>query len=78
MLAYIHRFESCAQYEVSEEAYNLLIKETDAQGRQLEVIKLPCPKPLYRTQEEWEQLVSWVASSHVVFDVRCISTSPSC
>ena len=45
------------QYAISKEAYEILSKETDAKGRPLQIIKLPCPPPLFRTQEEWDTLV---------------------
>jgi hypothetical protein len=45
------------QSDISREALALLQQEVDAQGRQLQVIKLPCPPPLSRTQEEWATLV---------------------
>ena len=35
----------------------MLNSETDAKGRKLEVIKVPCPPVQTRTQEEWETLV---------------------
>ncbi|KAF8064532.1 hypothetical protein HT031_003332 [Scenedesmus sp. PABB004] len=44
------------QTAISAEALALLEGETDARGRKLQVIKLPCPPPLHRTQEEWETL----------------------
>jgi len=48
--------ESDPQFEISQEALQILNQERDAQGRQLQVIKLPCPPVLSRTQEEWESL----------------------
>jgi agmatine/peptidylarginine deiminase len=47
-----------AQYPISVEALELLQEATDAAGRQLEVVKVPCPPVLQRTQEEWDTLVS--------------------
>lgn len=44
--------ESDPQYERSIEALNVLNKATDAKGRNLEVIKLHVPGPLYMTDEE--------------------------
>lgn len=40
------------QYQISHDAYEVLSKEVDAKGRQLEIIKLPLPGPLYMTEEE--------------------------
>ncbi|GBF91832.1 agmatine deiminase [Raphidocelis subcapitata] len=48
--------EDDPQYDISREALEVLSRETDAKGRKLEVIKLPCPPVLTRTQEEWETL----------------------
>jgi agmatine/peptidylarginine deiminase len=45
------------QHAISSEALQLLEQETDAKGRKLQVIKLPCPPPLQRTEEEWSSLV---------------------
>lgn len=45
------------QHAISSEALQLLEQETDAKGRKLQVIKLPCPPPLQRTEEEWNTLV---------------------
>lgn len=42
------------QHAISVEALDILSKSTDAQGRTLQVIKLPCPPPLHITQEEAE------------------------
>lgn len=44
--------ESDPQYAISKEALDILSNATDAKGRQLQVIKLPCPPPLYTTEEE--------------------------
>lgn len=44
------------QHAISSEALQLLEQETDAKGRKLQVIKLPCPPPLQRTEEEWNTL----------------------
>jgi agmatine deiminase len=46
------------QHAISAEALQLLEQETDAKGRKLQVIKLLCPPPLERTEEEWSTLVS--------------------
>eukprot|EP00878_Enallax_costatus_P012150 GHUV01012687.1.p1 GENE.GHUV01012687.1~~GHUV01012687.1.p1 ORF type:complete len:257 (+),score=61.56 GHUV01012687.1:920-1690(+) len=44
------------QYQISQEALQVLEQAVDAKGRKLQVIKLPCPPPMERTQEEWETL----------------------
>ncbi|PIN06956.1 Agmatine deiminase [Handroanthus impetiginosus] len=44
--------ESDPQYERSAEALSVLASTTDAKGRNLEVIKLHVPGPLYLTEEE--------------------------
>jgi agmatine/peptidylarginine deiminase len=49
--------ESDPQSAISHEALAILEAATDAKGRKLKVIKLPCPPPLFRTQEEWDTLV---------------------
>ena len=46
------------QHAISVEAEALLREERDAKGRALKVIRLPCPEPMFRMQEEWESLVS--------------------
>lgn len=65
------------QHAVSTEALAILEQETDAQGRKLEVIKLPCPPPLYRTQEEWDTLVRVVRFVCMVLYccTHCISSA---
>ena len=40
------------QYEYCVSAYNVLRKETDAQGRKLKIVKIKLPKPLYMKQFE--------------------------
>ena len=40
------------QYEISMEAYNYLINETDAKGRKIKVHKLYTPSPILITEEE--------------------------
>ncbi|MCK0197280.1 agmatine deiminase [Ancylobacter sp. 6x-1] len=40
------------QHAISKDAYERLTRARDAQGRTLEVVKLPLPGPLYRTPEE--------------------------
>ena len=45
------------QHAISKQALELLQRETDAKGRPLQVIKMPCPTPMFRTQEEWDTLV---------------------
>ena len=41
-----------AQYERSTDAYERLTSTPDAKGRNIEVIKVPCPPPLFRTYKE--------------------------
>jgi len=40
------------QYQIAREAYEVLSNATDAQGRKLEVVKLPHPGPLFISAEE--------------------------
>lgn len=40
------------QYQRSMDAYNILVKSSDAQGRFLQIIKIQMPGPLYMTEEE--------------------------
>jgi len=40
------------QYERSTDAYERLTSATDARGRKIEVLKVPCPPPLFRTYKE--------------------------
>jgi len=51
-------FAPIHQYAISREALSILSSTTDAKGRRLQVVKLPCPPVLKRTQEEWDTLVS--------------------
>ncbi|EIE24482.1 agmatine deiminase [Coccomyxa subellipsoidea C-169] len=44
--------DSDPQHARSVEAYKYLSGQTDARGRQIEVIKLPLPPPLHMTEEE--------------------------
>jgi agmatine deiminase len=44
--------KSDPQYHVSREALDVLMSERDARGRKLEVIKLPMPGPLTRSEDE--------------------------
>ena len=44
----------CAQHEVGVRNLEILNSTTDAKGRKLEVIKLHCPPPLFRTYKEAE------------------------
>lgn len=44
------------QYEVSNEAYEILKHTTDARGRKLEVHKIHQPRPVYITKEESAQI----------------------
>ncbi|KAL6650874.1 hypothetical protein ACP70R_009799 [Stipagrostis hirtigluma subsp. patula] len=50
--------EKDPQYERSVEALSTLSKSVDAKGRQIEVVKIHVPGPLYMTQEEAEGVVS--------------------
>jgi agmatine deiminase len=40
------------QYECSSRNVEILESTTDARGRKLEVIKVPCPPPMFRTHHE--------------------------
>ena len=42
----------CVQHEISLDAYNRLTSTPDAKGRNIEVIKVPIPYPLFRTYKE--------------------------
>ena len=42
----------CAQHEVGVRNLEILNNTTDAKGRSLEVVKLHCPPPLFRTYKE--------------------------
>ncbi|MDR0626519.1 MAG: agmatine deiminase [Bifidobacteriaceae bacterium] len=44
--------ESDPQYAISQENYDILTRSVDAKGRQIEVVKLPLPKPITITEEE--------------------------
>ncbi len=49
--------ETDLQYEICREAMNVFANEVDAQGRPIEVVKIPVPPILSRTIEECEGLV---------------------
>jgi len=53
--------EKDPQYERSVEALSVLSQSVDAKGRQLEVVKIHVPGPLYMTKEEAEGVVSTVS-----------------
>lgn len=53
---------ACVQFEISSAAYEAMHGNTDAQGNKIEVVKIPCPPPLFRTYKEAEG----VAVSHPV------------
>ena len=40
------------QYECSARNVEILENSTDAKGRKIEVIKVPCPPPMFRTYHE--------------------------
>jgi agmatine deiminase len=40
------------QYECSSRNVEILENSTDAKGRKLEIIKVPCPPPMFRTHRE--------------------------
>ena len=40
------------QYECSARNVEILENSTDAKGRKIEVIKVPCPRPMFRTYHE--------------------------
>lgn len=42
----------CLQYECSSRNVEILQNTTDARGRKFEVIKVPCPPPMFRTHKE--------------------------
>ena len=44
--------ESDPQYEIYQEAYAILSRETDAKGRKIKIHKMPQPQPLEWTEEE--------------------------
>lgn len=55
--------EKDPQYERSVEALSVLSQSVDSKGRQLEVVKIHVPGPLYMTKEEAEGVVSSVSIS---------------
>ncbi|XP_073010410.1 agmatine deiminase-like isoform X2 [Typha latifolia] len=50
--------ESDPQYERSLEAFTILSKTTDANGRKIDVVKIHVPGPLYMTEEEAAGIVN--------------------
>uniref|UniRef100_A0A0A9D6V6 Agmatine deiminase n=1 Tax=Arundo donax TaxID=35708 RepID=A0A0A9D6V6_ARUDO len=50
--------EKDPQYERSVEALSVLCQSVDAKGRQIEVVKIHIPGPLYRSKEEAHDVVS--------------------
>jgi agmatine deiminase len=53
--------EKDPQYERSVEALSVLTQSVDAKGRQLEVVKIHVPGPLYMTEEEADGVLSTVS-----------------
>ena len=47
-----HNCMRCVQHEVGVRNLEILENTTDARGRKLEVVKLHCPPPLFRTYKE--------------------------
>ncbi len=58
--------ENDPQYQRSVDALSTLSKSVDAKGRQIEVVKIHVPGPLYMTKEESEGVVKTVSIS-VIF-----------
>ncbi|GJN26938.1 hypothetical protein PR202_gb14906 [Eleusine coracana subsp. coracana] len=52
--------ETDPQYERSAKALETLSRSVDAKGRQIQVVKIHIPGPLYRTEEEADDVVSTV------------------
>ncbi|GJN02642.1 hypothetical protein PR202_ga20014 [Eleusine coracana subsp. coracana] len=50
--------ETDPQYDRSAEALETLSRSVDAKGRQIQVVKIHIPGPLYRTEEEADDVVS--------------------
>jgi agmatine deiminase len=59
--------EKDPQYERSVEALSVLSQSVDAKGRQLEVVKIHVPGPLYMTKEEAEGVVSTVSITQLLW-----------
>jgi agmatine deiminase len=53
--------EADPQYERSAEALETLSQSVDAKGRQIQVVKIRVPGPLYRSEDEAEDVVSTVS-----------------
>jgi agmatine deiminase len=51
--------ESSPQFQVSKEAYDILINSTDAKGRKLIIHKIPHPPLLITTKDDLEDLESY-------------------
>ena len=63
------------QFEISSSAYETLTSTPDAKGNKIEVIKVPCPPPLFRTYKEAEGVaVSFPLHSSVAL---CTGLLPS-
>jgi agmatine/peptidylarginine deiminase len=55
----------CPQYECSSRNVEILENTTDAKGRKLQVVKVPCPPPMFRTYHEADTMdVSDTAQHH--------------
>jgi len=44
--------EQDPQFAISKAALEILSSQVDAKGRRIEVIKMPCPTPMFYTEEE--------------------------
>lgn len=63
----------CQQYECSSRNVEILENTTDAKGRKLQVVKVPCPPPMFRTFHEADTMdvsdtgallgVAWLSDS---------------
>ena len=65
------------QHEVGKRNLEILNATTDARGRKLEVVKVHCPPPLFRTYKEAEGVhVSLPASATTCRDLHIARQNP--
>lgn len=65
-----------SQHEVGVRNLEILENTTDARGRKLEVVKVHCPPPLFRTYKEAEGVHVSTPSSSVSVSVALCTISP--
>lgn len=70
--------ENDPQYEISVKALSALTQAVDAKGRQIEVVKIHVPGPLYITKEEGEGVLATVSIAAMLHGSFVTPISTTC